>query len=186
MTQGAASQCIPICTKFCKEICYRHLWLSLVVVYLIHPGKKDETQKSYRFYRGLALQQLQTKGYEKCMELPYDFYCPSTTVNSAETNYYQSINLVFCQLHMTYTKLLIQNFVKSLRSKAFDKDWYVGLLFKLKSVGGSDSLLYLIESFLSNRFQRELLSGQTSESLPAKEDVPQGSIIIRKHHYFLL
>ena len=38
--------------------------------------------------------------------------------------------------------------------KAFDKVWHQGLIFKPKSVGVSDYLLNLIESFLSNRFQR--------------------------------
>ena len=62
-------------------------------------------------------------------------------------------------------------------SKAFDKVWHQGLIFKLKSIGVSDSLLSLIESFLSNRFQRVLLNGQTSEWLPVKAGVPQGSIL---------
>ena len=61
-------------------------------------------------------------------------------------------------------------------SKAFDKVWHQGLIFKLKSIGVSDSLLTLIESFLSNRFQRVLLNGQMSECLPAKAGVPRGSI----------
>ena len=52
-----------------------------------------------------------------------------------------------------------------------------GLTFKLKSVGVSDSLLNCIESFLSNRFQRVLLNGQTSKWLPVKAGVPQGSIL---------
>ena len=38
-------------------------------------------------------------------------------------------------------------------SKAFDKVWHQGLIFKLKSIGVSDSLLSLIESFLRNRFK---------------------------------
>ena len=48
-------------------------------------------------------------------------------------------------------------------SKAFDKVWHEGLIYKLKSMGVSDSLLKLIQSFLINRFQRVLLNGQTSE-----------------------
>ena len=36
--------------------------------------------------------------------------------------------------------------------KAFDKVWHQGLVFKPKSVGFSDSLLCLIEGFLSNKF----------------------------------
>ena len=62
-------------------------------------------------------------------------------------------------------------------SDDFDKVWNQGLIFKLKSIGVSDSLLSLIESFLSNRFQRVMLNGQTTEWLPVKASVPQGSIL---------
>ena len=62
-------------------------------------------------------------------------------------------------------------------SKAFEKVWHQGLIFKLKSVGVSDSLLNLIESFLRNGFQKVLLNGQTSKSLPVEAGVPQGSIL---------
>ena len=62
------------------------------------------------------------------------------------------------------------------KSKAFDKVWQQGLIFKLKSDGVSDSLLNLIEGFLGNRFQRVLLNGQTSVWLPVKAGVRQGSI----------
>ena len=51
-------------------------------------------------------------------------------------------------------------------SKAFEKVWHEGLTFKLESVGVSDSVLCLIESFLNNRFQRVLLNDETFEWLP--------------------
>ena len=41
----------------------------------------------------------------------------------------------------------------------------------------SGTLLELIESFLKNRFQRVVLNHQTSEWLPVKGGVPQGSIL---------
>ena len=62
-------------------------------------------------------------------------------------------------------------------SKAFEKVWHQGLIFKLKSVGVSDYLLNLIESFLRNGFQKVLLNGQTSKWLPVEAGVPQGSIL---------
>ena len=63
-------------------------------------------------------------------------------------------------------------------SKAFDKVWHEGLIFKLKSMGICDALfLYLIGIFLENRFQRVVLNGQTSEWLPVRASVPQGSIL---------
>ena len=42
----------------------------------------------------------------------------------------------------------------------------------------SDSLLKLIQNFLTNRFQRVLFNSQTSEWLPVKAGVPQGSILV--------
>ena len=50
-------------------------------------------------------------------------------------------------------------------SKAFDKIWHQGRLFKLKCFGIRGKLLNLLEGYLSNRFQRVLLNGQESSWL---------------------
>ena len=47
-------------------------------------------------------------------------------------------------------------------SKAFDRVWHKGLIFKLKSYGIVGSLLCLLDDFLSERFQRVVLSGKAS------------------------
>ena len=47
-------------------------------------------------------------------------------------------------------------------SKAFDKAWHEGLVFKLKQNGISGNLLNIFEDFLKNRKQRVVLNGQTS------------------------
>ena len=48
-------------------------------------------------------------------------------------------------------------------SKAFDKVWHDGLLYKLRRMGICGEYLGLIDLFLSDRFQRVLLNGQTSK-----------------------
>ena len=61
--------------------------------------------------------------------------------------------------------------------KAFDNVWHEGLIYKLKSMGLSHSLLKLTQSFLTKKFQRALLNGQTSGQIPEKAGIPQGSIL---------
>ena len=47
-------------------------------------------------------------------------------------------------------------------SKAFDKVWHDGIIFKLKQDGISGNLSNLLSNFLKNRKQRVVLNGQTS------------------------
>ena len=46
-------------------------------------------------------------------------------------------------------------------SKAFDKVWHQGVILKLKQNGISGNLLKIIEDFLSNRYLRVVLNGQS-------------------------
>ena len=62
-------------------------------------------------------------------------------------------------------------------SKAFDKVWHKGLLYKLQCFGVGGSLLTWIGSYLSNRKQRVVLNGQESSILCSNAGVPQGSIL---------
>ena len=47
-------------------------------------------------------------------------------------------------------------------SKAFEKVWHKGLLFKLESYGVDGSLLKLMENYLTGCQQRVVLNGQAS------------------------
>ena len=62
-------------------------------------------------------------------------------------------------------------------SKAFDKVWHKGLIFKLSQNGISGNLLDILSDFLSDRKQRVILNGQKSTWENVNAGVLQGSIL---------
>ena len=57
-------------------------------------------------------------------------------------------------------------------SKAFDKVWHDGIIFKLEQNGISGKLRKLLHDFLANRKQRVVLNGQVSSWANVKSGVP--------------
>ena len=62
-------------------------------------------------------------------------------------------------------------------SRAFDRVWHEGLIFKLKQIGIQGEALNIIKNFLSDREQRVTIDGQSSDWTQISAGVPQGSIL---------
>ena len=62
-------------------------------------------------------------------------------------------------------------------SKAFDKVWHDGLLFKLTIYSVEGDLLLLLKNYLKNRKQRVVLNIQTSDWRKINSGLPQGSVL---------
>jgi hypothetical protein len=62
-------------------------------------------------------------------------------------------------------------------SKAFDRVWHAGLLFKLKQHGIKGKLLSWLMNYLKDRQQRVTINGATSEWGDIEAGVPQGSVL---------
>ena len=62
-------------------------------------------------------------------------------------------------------------------SKAFDKVWHKGLIFKLQAAGIDGKVLSFLQDYLTNRTQKVVLPGGSSELSFVKAGVPQGSVL---------
>ena len=62
-------------------------------------------------------------------------------------------------------------------SKAFDKVWHQGIIFKLRQNGISGDLFNILSNLLSNRKQRIVLNGETSSWAISTAAAPQWSIL---------
>ncbi len=62
-------------------------------------------------------------------------------------------------------------------TKAFDKVWHIGLLYNLKKCGIKGNIHKVLTSYLSNRKQRVVLNGVSSDLKELRAGVPQGSVL---------
>ena len=89
-------------------------------------------------------------------------------------------NQLICLVDSIHSSLDINldvRFVFLDMSKAFDKVWHEGLLFKFKQNGINGKLLNLLKSYLANRHQRVLLNGTESGWRIVESGVPHGSVL---------
>lgn len=86
-----------------------------------------------------------------------------------------------CELYHLFAKALDNR--KDIRivfcdiSKAFDRVWHKGLIFKLKSLGVTGPLLEWFSNYLQERRQRVVLKGHHSDWGYITAGVPQGSVL---------
>ena len=62
-------------------------------------------------------------------------------------------------------------------SKAFDRVWHIGLLHKLRTLGVCGRLIDWLSDYLSNRKQRVVINGISSDWIIIEAGVPRGSIL---------
>ena len=152
---------------------------------IIPVHKKNDKQLVIN-YRPISLLPIFGKSFEKIIfNKIYCFLIEEKLLNPNQSGFRQSdscINQLLAITHEIFEAfdcnppLEVRTVFLDI-SKAFDKVWHEGLLYKLKSMGISGELYNLLEIYLSGRFQRIILNGQHSSWKPILAGVPQGSIL---------
>ena len=150
----------------------------------VTPIHKKNDPSDFSNYRPISLLSTIGKSLEKIIHKHvFNFLRANSVLTNLQSGFIPADSTVnqLVDIYNTFCKALDEG--KEVRaifcdvSKAFDRVWHKGLLFKLKSGGITDSLLDWFEDYLSNRKQRVVLPGATSRWTNIKAGVPQGSIL---------
>ena len=144
--------------------------------------KGDKTNVSN--YRPISLLSCIGKIFEKCVfKHLHNYIVFHNLLSPVQSGFTPKDSAVFqlIDLYNTFTKAIDEG--KEIRvifcdiSKAFDRVWHKGLLFKLRRMGISGPLLDWFRSYLDQRHQRVVIEGSYSDFLQVNAGVPQGSIL---------
>ena len=150
----------------------------------IVPIHKKGDKQNIKNYRPVSLLPICGKIFERLIFNEMFIYFSANKLISKNQSGFQPgdscINQLLSITHEIFTSFDNGLEVRSVFldiSKAFDKVWHEGLIFKLKQNGISGELLHILSNFLSNRKQRVVLNGQNSSWTNVHAGVPQGSIL---------
>ena len=152
----------------------------------IVPIHKKGDKSIVKNYRPVSLLPIFSKLFEKCIyDTLYSFFETNGLFTSCQSGFRKGDSCTSQLLSITHDIFKGFDANPSLDtrgvfldiSKAFDRVWHDGLLFKLQYYGVSGPLLSLLKDFLSGRVQRVTLNGHSSIWEKIKAGVPQGSIL---------
>ena len=151
----------------------------------ITPIFKMDDASDPSYYRPISLLSCIGKVLEKLVyKYVFNFFRANAVITALQSGFMpgdSTVNQLVDVYICTFCKALDEG--KQVRaifcdiSKAFDRVWHAGLLFKLSLAGIKGQLLDRFSDYLDNRFQRVVVPGAQSDWIGIKAGVPQGSIL---------
>ena len=150
------------------------------------PVHKKESKNLLKNYRPISLLPIFSKIFEKIIyNSLYSYIITNGLLNPCQSGFQKGDSCVSQLLRITHDiyKNLDSDPPVDTRSifldmsKAFDKVWHKGLLYKLKVYGIQGKLFNLLHNYLNDRKQRTLINGQESSWKNIYSGVPQGSVL---------
>ena len=135
-------------------------------------------------YRPVSLLSCMGKTFERIVyKYMYNFFKDNFVLSVNQSGFLPGVSTVTQLLEIYHKFCKAVEDGKEVRvvfldiSKAFDRVWHKGLLYKLRLAGISGKLLSWLHNYLSNRYQRVVVNGLKSDYVEIKAGVPQGSVL---------
>jgi len=155
-------------------------WKKANVIPLHKKGEKDILSN----YRPISILSVVSKVFEKVIfKHVYNYLHSENFLTKHQSGFRPRDSTVnqLAYLYHTFSKALDDKLDVRLVfcdvSKAFDRVWHQGLIYKLNRAGITGPLLSWFTSYLKDRNQRVLIKGQHSEWGQIGAGVPQGSVL---------
>lgn len=175
--------CNPLCTIFNRSIQegkFPALWKLANVMPLFKKGDKQQVSN----YRPISLISCVGKVLERIVfKHLYNFLHSNNLIYKNQSGFlpghstvYQLID-IYNQICKSFDDRCSTCMVFCDISKAFDRVWHKGLLFKLRQNGVTDKLHDWLNDYLSQRTQRVFIRSSFSNTSNINAGVPQGSVL---------
>ena len=165
-----------------KEKKFPDIWKLANVV----PVHKKEEKKLLKNYRPISLLPIFSKIFERVIHNPlFNHFVSNKLFTPAQSGFLPGDSCIAQMLSIIHEikTSFDSNPPADVRgvfldiSKAFDKVWHKGLLYRIKSYRVEGELLSLLEYYLRDRKQRVVLNGQNSVWRKINSGAPQGSVL---------
>ena len=184
MIKAAGDVLVPPLTRL-FNLClinnrFPNTWKMANVLPLYKKDGKDQCSN----YRPVSVLPIVSKLFERIIfKNVYNFFQDNKVLTEHQSGFRPGDSTVnqLAYLYHTFCEALDRK--KDIRiiffdiSKAFDRVWHDGLIYKLKHLGINGNLLSFFKDYLDNRQQRVLIKGEYSEWGAVKAGVPQGSVL---------
>ena len=175
----------PLCLIYEKCLSvgtFQQIWKKANVL----PIHNKESRQLKKNYRPISLLPACGKIFEKAIfDAIYAHFTDNQLLTPNQSGFRPDDSTIYQSIYITHS--IFTAFEEFLSresravfldiSKAFDKVWHEGLIFKLKSCGISGHLLTLIESYLLERMRRVILNGKSFKWSRVTRGVLQGSVL---------